>query len=51
MVLTQKYTSINSVLGGSRPKEDRAEQCTAEEHVLSVERALRGERNAVLWFL
>lgn len=37
VVLTQKYTSINSVLGRNKPKEDKAEQCTPEEHVVSVE--------------
>lgn len=40
MVLTQKYTSLNSVLGRNKPKEDKAEQCTSEEHVLSVEKSI-----------
>lgn len=40
MVLTQECTPINSVLGRSRPQEDEAEQCTAEEQVLSVEKSI-----------
>lgn len=40
MVLTQECTSINSVLGRSRPKDDEAAQCTAEEQVLSVEKSI-----------
>lgn len=40
MVLTQKHTSINSVLDRKKPKGDKAGKYMAEEHMLSVEKSI-----------